>query len=73
MSKFPNMLAAVDKKRDRIFVMAAPNVCAVKKDGMWYQSAPITPSEIDEYYDLITDMNLVEKIVEEAKEDLRIF
>jgi hypothetical protein len=72
MSKNSKMLAAVDKQRKRIFVLATPNVCAIKKDGMWYQSAPVPFEEIDEFYELITDLQIVEALVEEAKAELRI-
>lgn len=68
----PKMLAAIDKKRDRVFVLAAPNICAVKKDGMWYESSPIPFEEVDKYYEMITDLSVVKKLVAEAKEDLRM-
>ena len=66
------MLAGHDKKRSRYFVLARPNICAVKKDGLWYESVPVSMEEIDEFYELITDLSLVEKLVEEAKTELRL-
>jgi hypothetical protein len=68
----PPVLAAIDKKRNRIFVLAIPNICAVKMDGVWHLSQPIPMEEIDEFYDLITDLRVVQSIVDEAKAELRI-
>jgi hypothetical protein len=72
MAKVPTMLAAFDKKRNRIFVLAQPNVCAVRMDGVWHNSVPVPMDEIDNYYDLITDLRIVKSLVEEAKAALEI-
>ena len=72
MKNVPDILAAIDKKRNRIFVLAIPNLCAVRMDGVWYQSAPVPFEEIDVYYELITDFKLVRSLVEEAKAELNI-
>ena len=68
----PSILAAVDKKRNRIFVLAVPNVSAVKMNGVWHLSVSVPFEEIDEYYELITDLKLVQSLVEEAKAELNI-
>ncbi len=66
------MLAAVDKERNRIFVLAIPDVSAIKMDDVWHQSAPISMGEIDKRYKLITDLKVVASLVEEAKVELNI-
>ena len=68
----PSVLAAVDKKRDRIFVLAIPNVCTVRMQGVWHQSVPVPMEEIDEYYELISDLGQVKKLVEESRKELNI-
>jgi len=68
----PSILAAIDRKRDRIFVLAVPNVSAVKMNGVWHMSVPVPFEEIDQYYELITDLKLVQSLVEEAKTELKI-
>ena len=72
MKNIPDMLAAYDKKRERIFVLARPNVCAVKLGKVWHSSVPVPLEEIDEFYELITDFALVKSLVEEAKAELNI-
>ncbi len=72
LKNIPTKLAAYDKKRNRYFVLAPPLVCAVKMNDVWYQSVPVPLEEIDEYYDLITDLHVVKQLVEEAKAELNI-
>ncbi|MEO6508656.1 MAG: hypothetical protein ABIO02_01775 [Patescibacteria group bacterium] len=72
MSTVPPILAAVDKKRSRIFVLAVPNLSAVCMDGVWHQSVPIPMEEIDNNYELVTDLKEAEKLVKEAREALNI-
>jgi hypothetical protein len=71
MSNIPSMLAAYDKKRKRIFVLAIPNVSAVKIDDIWHYAIPLSDEEIDQY-DLITDLRIVKQLVDEAKAELQI-
>jgi hypothetical protein len=66
------MLAAYDKKRKRIFVLATPNICAIKIENVWQQTDPVPFEEIDEFYELITDLQIIQSLVEEAKAELNI-
>ena len=69
---YPDILVAIDKKRDRIFILAKPALVAVKKDGEWHYGEKITDEEIELYYELIADLAVTSKIVAEAKAELRI-
>ena len=73
MVRFPPFLAAVDTKRNRFFVLEPPHLMAVKIDGEWNYGMQITDEEIAKYYDLITDVQLAQKIIKEAKGDLKMF
>ena len=72
MQNVPDILAAVDKKRNKVFVLARPNVCAVRMDGVWHLSQPIAMEEIDQYYELVTDLRIAQSLVDEAKAELKI-
>ena len=63
----PNYLAAIDKKRMRIFVLQVPDLCAVKIEGAWQFCKPIGDEEIKEYYELVTDLKAAKKFVAEAR------
>ena len=65
--KYPPFLVAIDKTRNRTFVMAKPNLCATKIDGEWYRTQPITETEIQENYDLVVDLEQAAKVVKEAQ------
>lgn len=68
----PDFLVAVDTKRKRIFVLEKPHLMAVKIGDTWNYGMSITDEEISYYYDLVTDIQLAQKIIREAKEDLRL-
>jgi hypothetical protein len=70
--KYPDFLVAIDKKRKRVFVMAAPHLLAVKKDEVWYYGEGITDEEIKLYYELITDLKIARSWIEEAKVELNL-
>ncbi len=70
--KFPDFLVAVDIKRQRIFVIEKPHLIAVKIENVWNYGMQISDTEIDEYYELVTDVQLAKKIIKEAKEELRL-
>lgn len=69
---YPGFLVAVDIKRKRVFVLAKPNLIAVKRDDTWYYGEAISDYEIDRHYELITDLKIAEKWIEEAKTELKI-
>lgn len=69
---FPDFLVAVDKKRDRVFVLARPHLIAVRIEGVWHYGKELTDREIEENYDLITDVQLAKSWIEEAKAELKL-
>lgn len=66
----PNYLAAIDYKRDQIFVLAPPNLSAIKINGKWKYCSPLTEEEIPNFV-LVTDYEHSLKLVNEAKEALK--
>ncbi len=72
MVKFPEFLVAVDTKRNRIFVIEKPHLIAVKIEGEWNYGMQISDKEIEEYYELVTDIQLAKKILKQAKEELKV-
>lgn len=68
---YPGYLAAVDRKRNRVFVLSTPNLSAMKVDGEWQYCNPLPDEEI-KHYELVTDIMLAKKIVQEAKKELRL-
>ena len=69
VNKFPPYLAASTKDGSRVFVLATPNLCALRVDGVWQYTEPLQDSEIEKY-DLITDLVAVQKLIKEAKRAL---
>lgn len=69
---YPGFLVAVDVRRNRVFVLAKPNLMAVKKDGVWYYGEGISDQEIDRHYELVTDLNRAQKWIEEAKSEMKL-
>ncbi len=69
IKNLPNYLAAVDKKTGRIFVLASPNLSAIKIDGVWTYHDPLSDEEIKEF-ELISDLVYAAKLVKEAKNSL---
>jgi len=70
--EYPDYLVAIDKKRDRVFILAKPALIAVKKDGIWYYGEGITDEEIEKSYELVTDLKMAQSYVEEAKAEMRV-
>ncbi len=66
---FPDYLAAIDKKRNRVFVLATPNLSAIKIDGEWKYCEPLTDEEIAQY-ELVTDLETAMFWVSEARDAL---
>lgn len=71
MAGTPNYLAAVDKKRQRVFVLATPNLSALRFDNKWHCIEPLSEDEIKNY-ELITDLRIVLDLVNEAKRQLNL-
>ena len=66
-TEFPPYLAAIDKKRQRVFVLAPPYLSALFTEGEWQYAQPLSDEEIA-HYDLVTDPEVIKKLVEQAKE-----
>ena len=66
IEKHPNYLAAIDHKRERIFVLAPPHLSALKVNGKWQHIAPLDDSEIP-HFSLVTDYNYAEQLINEAR------
>lgn len=69
---FPDFLVAVDKKRERIFVLEKPHLMAVRIGGEWNYGVSISDEEIEKNYELVTDVQLARKIIAEAKSQLSL-
>ncbi len=66
---FPNYLAAINRKKKRVFVLAPPNLCAMRIGGVWQYTAPLSEREMEEY-ELVVDLDLALRFVEQANEAL---
>lgn len=66
---FPSFLVAMDRKRNRVFVLAQPDICAIKIDGQWRTCKPLSDEEIPQY-SLIVDPETASFYVNQAKEAL---
>lgn len=66
---FPNYLAAINRKKKKIFVLAPPNLCAMRMGGVWQYTAPLSEREMEEY-ELVLDLELALRFVEQAHEAL---
>lgn len=66
---YPPYLAAVDRRRSRMFILAPPHLCAIKIDGAWQVSEPLPDEEIP-YYELVTDLAQAMKIIQQARQAL---
>lgn len=66
---FPNYLAAINRKNKRVFVLAPPNLCAIRIGGKWQYTAPLTERQMEEY-ELVMDLELALRFVEQANEAL---
>lgn len=71
VKNYPGFLAAIDYKKNRIFVLGSPNLSAVKIDGEWQYTFPLSDEEI-KCYELVTDLVKAQKLVKEAKSALNI-
>jgi hypothetical protein len=71
ISKFPPYLAAIDRKRNRIFVLAIPDLCAIRIDGVWHRCQPLPDEEIVNY-NLITNLVEIQKLIASAKKALEL-
>lgn len=71
INKIADFLAAVDSENNIYFVMATPNLSAVKVGEVWKYHAPLSDIEIKNFK-LITDLDLALKLVNEAKGALNI-
>ncbi len=69
---YPDFLVAIDKKRDRVFVLERPHLIAVRIDGVWHYGQGITDEEIDLQYELVTDVQTAKSWIKKAKVELRI-
>lgn len=65
----PDYLASIDRERNRVFVLATPELCAIRIDGVWQRCIPLSDEEI-KHYDLIFDFDEAQKLVEEARRAL---
>ena len=70
--KYPEYLVAIDERRNRVFVIARPNLIAVKKDDMWYYGEAPPDEEVDNHYELVTDLVKAKKWVVEARAELKL-
>ncbi len=66
---YPNYLAAINRKRKRVFVLAPPNLCAMRIGGVWQYTTPLSDREMEEY-ELVVDMDLALRFVTQAHEAL---
>lgn len=66
---FPTYLSAINRKKKRVFVLAPPNLCAMRKGGIWQYSTPLSDSEMDGY-ELVLDLELSLRFVLQAHEAL---
>jgi hypothetical protein len=62
----PNYLAAIDYKNNRVFVLASPNLSAMRTNGVWEYRTPLTDEEIKDF-DLVIDLKKALELVKEAK------
>lgn len=67
--EFPNYLAAINRKKKKVFVLAPPNLCAIRNGGKWEYTAPLTERQMEEY-ELVMDLELAYRFVEQANEAL---
>lgn len=63
----PKYLAAVDRKHQRVFVLAPPYLSALFADGEWQYVEPLSDEDIV-HFELVTDPATIEKLVNQAKE-----
>lgn len=66
---FPTYLSAVNRKRKRVFVLAPPNLCAMRIGGVWQYSSLLSDDEMVEY-EVVLDLELSVRFVEQARETL---
>lgn len=68
---FPPYLAAIDHKRNRIFILAVPHLSAVKIDDKWEYCSPLSDEEIT-HYELVKNLDVAFDLVKEAKTALNL-
>lgn len=66
---FPTYLSAINRKKKRVFVLAPPNLCAMRIGGVWQYSAPLTDRQMEEY-EIVLDLELSLRFVIQAREAL---
>ena len=69
MPQFPNYLAAINRKEQKIFVLSTPDICAVKSQGKWRHCLPLSDEDIKEFT-LIDDLETAYNFVKEARSAL---
>ncbi len=67
--QFPNYLSAINRKKKRVFVLAPPNLCAVRIGGEWQYCAPLSDFEMEEY-EVVLDLELSLRFVHQANDAL---
>lgn len=65
----PDFLAAINRKRNRIFVLAVPDLSAIKINGVWRYCLPLSDIET-ENFQLVTNVDEALSIVKETKKTL---
>lgn len=68
-SKYPKFLSAINRKKKRVFVLAPPNLCAIRTGGVWQYTAPLSDHEMEEY-ELVVDLELSMRFIDQAREAL---
>lgn len=68
-NKLPTFLSAINRKKKRVFVLAPPNLCAVRTGGVWQYTTPLSDHEMGEY-ELVIDLELSMRFVNQAREAL---
>lgn len=65
----PDYLASIDRERNRVFVLAMPELCAIRIDGVWQRCTPLLDEEV-KHYELVMDFDEAQRLVEEARRAL---